>query len=122
MALAAVIRPLSGSSDMLPINVTATADGGTTIHTAFTSSLVLDKVWAWVTNTSTVSISLVIEWGPSANKIMEDIPPRVGRYDVLFGNPILGVSTGGSATVIKAHASSSQVLDIYGYVDRVTET
>lgn len=122
MALAVVQRPLSGSSDGLPIEVSATAGGATTVHTMVTGTTTMDRVFMWAGNTSTADITLIIEWGASADRFKEIIPSRTTSHPVLTGQPVWGRSGSVSATVLKAHASTSAVLKLTGYINRITES
>ncbi len=122
MALAIVQRPLSASNDGLPIEVSATSDGATTVHTMVTGTTTMDRLFMWAGNTSTADITLIIEWGASADRYKEIVPAETTGYPVLNGQPLWGRSGTVSATVIKAHASTSAVLKLVGYVNRVTES
>jgi hypothetical protein len=122
MALAIVQRPLSGSTDGLPIEVSATAGGATTVHTMVTGTTTMDRVFMWAGNTSTADITLILEWGASADRYKEIIPAETTGYPVLNGQPVWGRSGSISATVIKAHASTSAVVKLVGYVNRITES
>lgn len=122
MALAVVQRILSGSTEGLPIQVSATAASATLIHTGPTATNVWDRLYLYAGNTSTNNVTVLIDWGPSTNQIIDDVPARSGMYPLIQGALLLGRSAGMSATVIKMGASSSGVLQIYGHVDRVTET
>lgn len=120
MALTGVKRFFSGSTDGLAINLTATTGGSTPIHTGSTSTAVFDEVYIFASHSATAMLTLLIEWGQSARTIKEEIPPRSGMYPVVMGLPLWGRSAAG--TVISAYGSTSQVIDIYGYNIRVTET
>jgi len=122
MALTVVKRTLNGSNDGLPIEVSATAGGATTVHTMTSGTNVMDRIFLWAGNTSTADITLILEWGASADRYKEVIPKETTAYPVLHGNPVWGRSASISATVIKAHASTSAVIKISGYVNRVTES
>ncbi len=120
MALAVVIRPLSGAVDGLPIQVSATTGSATVIHTGQSNTLVFERLYLWATNSTTNAVSTIMEWGPSTNQILDEIPPRAGAYPLVQGLYLLGRS--GSLTVIKMGASASAIIYIFGYVDRVTES
>ena len=122
MAVTLVQRPLSGSTDGLPIEVSATAGGATTVHTMVTGTTTIDRVFMWAGNTSTADITLILEWGASADRYKEVIPAKATAYPVLTGQPVWGRSGSVSATVLKAHAFTSAVIKLVGYVNRVTES
>lgn len=125
MALTAVQRPLSGSTNGSPINVSSTGGGtNTVIHThpsATASGLVYDKIWAYATNSSTQNVTITLEFGDSANHVLDEIPPQAGMYPILTGQILFGVSSSGNSAVLRVFASTSAIIDIYGHVDRVTE-
>lgn len=123
MALAVVQRPLSGSTQGMPIQVSATGGGtNTTIHAVVSGTNIYDQVFAWATNSSTLTVSVVVEWGDSANEIRDEIPARTGYYPLIDGLFLFGVTATGDSATIKIFASTSQVIDIHGHVNRITET
>jgi len=121
MALAVVIRPLSSSSDGLPIAVSGTT-GAVNLHTGPTATNVFDRVFIYAGNTLTLSVFMTIEWGASTTLFREEIPARAIAYPVLTGQLLLGRSGSVTATILKAFSTHSATLRITGYVDRVTET
>jgi hypothetical protein len=122
MALAIVQRPLSASTNGLPIQLSATAGDGTTLHTMVSGSNIVDRVFMWATNSSTTTIEVNLEWGASTARLAENIPPKTMTYPLVTGVPLWGRSASISATVIKGYASTSAVINIFGYVNRVTES
>ncbi len=122
MALAIVQRPLSASTDGLPIQLSATAGDGTTLHTMVTGTTTMDRVFMWATNSSTAAIEVNIEWGASTARLAEEVPAKTMGYPLVNGLPVWGRSGSVSATVIKGYASTSAVVNIFGYVNRVTES
>lgn len=112
--------PLSGSTQGKPIAVAATGTPGTTVHTTGTSATIVDEVWVYVTNIDTVSRNLTIEYGGSgaAQRIEVAIPAKSGLSLVLTGLIITG--TGSGTNTIAAFASATNVLNLIGYVNRIT--
>lgn len=112
---------LSGSTGGMPINVVATATTGTTIHATGTSSTVIDEVWLYATNTSAASVNLTIEFGsttaPDQNIILA-IPAKSGLSICVAGLTLTG--TGSAARIITAFAATSNVINIVGYVNRIS--
>lgn len=109
---------LSGSTSGQPIKVAATATAGTTIHTAIAGATAFDEVYAWVVNTDTAARTLTIEYGgttdpdnlfPKALVIPASSPP----IPILTGQVLNG------GLVVRAFASSANVLLIAGYVNRI---
>lgn len=112
---------LSGSTNGMPIKVVATATTGTTIHATGTSSSVIDEVWLYATNTSTATVTLTIEFGsttaPDQNIILS-IPSKSGLSICVAGLTLTG--TGSAARTITAFAASANVINIVGYVNRIS--
>ena len=106
---------LSGSTTGLGIKVVATATAGTTIHAAHATDL--DEIWIWAVNSSTSSIKLTLEWGqadaPDGN-IEASILPENGLFLIIPGLLLT------NSLVVKAFASSANVLVIHGFVNRIT--
>lgn len=109
---------LSGSTRGRPIQITGTASGSAnTIHTATTTSGQLDRVYVWLTNTSTSAITVTIEFGTTgtANELNLIVP---AKETVLA---VDGAVLGGAATdTIKAYASTGSVVNAFGRVERLT--
>ena len=109
--------PLSGSTNGRAILVAATATAGTLIHTAVSGTTNLDEVWIYAMNTSTSSVTLDIEWGgvTAPNDLIElTILPEAGLVTVIPG---LLLNNG---LVIRAFAGSANVINIQGFVNRIT--
>ena len=112
---------LSGSTGGQPIKVVATATTGTTIHATGTSATTIDEVWLYATNTDTVTRTLTIEYGGTTspdNKIIISIPAQSGLSLVAPGLVLTG--TGAAARNITAFASSANVINILGYINRIS--
>jgi hypothetical protein len=110
---------LGGSTDGDPIKVAATATPGTTIHTAVAGSSAWDEVYLWVTNTDGSARTLTIEWGGTTD------PDHliVKALSIPANSPPIPVVTGQSINnggLIKAFASSANVLLITGHVNRIS--
>jgi hypothetical protein len=119
MAIAKVL--LSGSTGGMPIKVVATATTGTTIHATGTSASVIDEVWLYATNTSLSAVNLTIEFGSTTapdQNIVIAIPPRSGLSICVAGLVLIG--TGSAARTITAFAGTANVINIVGYVNRIS--
>lgn len=126
MANATVIIPLSGSTQGEPIKVTATSTPGVpTIHTTGVSATVVDRLYLWANNTQAAAtastVLLTLEWGaataPDFN-IQIPIPGQAGLVQLVDGLPLQG--NGSVALTVKAFAATTAVINITGYVLRVT--
>lgn len=112
---------LSGSTNGMPIKVVATATTGTTIHATGTSSTVIDEVWLYATNTSAATVQLTIEFGSTTapdQNIIVGIPSKSGLSICVAGLTLTG--TGSAARTITAFAASANVINIVGYVNRIS--
>jgi hypothetical protein len=109
-------RILSGSTAGRLIAVSATSSPGTTIHTAVAGFTDIDEVNLFAVNTSTSDVLLSIEYGSTgtAHEVDFVIPGQVGLVDVVTK---LVLQDG---AVIRAFAGTTNVLNIGGYVNRIT--
>jgi hypothetical protein len=120
MALTTVIRPLSGSTDGVGITLSATVTD-TLIHTGPSSTSVMDQLFMYANNSTSLAVTIRMQYGGSANIAFGEIPAR-SRIPIFEDLRIFGVSAGNSATLIQMGASTSAIIDIYGHVNRVTES
>ena len=111
---------LSGSSQGTPIQIVATATPGTTLHTTGTSATVIDEVWIYATNNDTVQRNIIIEYGGSgtASEISVGVPSKSGLTIVLPGTIFTG--TGVAGNTIRGYASATNVINVIGYINRMT--
>jgi len=119
MALATVIRKLSGSIAGEPIQVSATVTD-TVIHTGATGSNIIDQVFMYAVNSATAAVTLRIQVAGSANIITEEIPPTSDMVPIAGDLRLFGST--GTASVIQMGASTSAVIKIFGHVNRITES
>lgn len=110
---------LGGSTNGRGILVAATSSPGTNIHTTTTTASTIDEVWLYAQNTDTTARKLTIEWGGTGSgDILEaTIAPESGLVLISAGLILL---YSGSATTIAAFAATTNVISIYGYVNRIT--
>lgn len=108
---------LSGSTNGKNIKVVATADAGTTIHTAVSGTSSLDEIWLYADNTSASAVTLTIEFGSNASPddlIAAVLPATSGVVLVIPGYLLQ------NSLVTKAYASSANVVLINGFVNRIS--
>lgn len=107
---------LSGSTDGKMIKVAATATAGTLIHTAVAGSVSIDEVWLWAVNSDTTDRKLTIEFGgtTSPDDTIEQIIPAEGGLILIVPGLTLN-----NASVVRAFAETTNVIDIVGYVNRI---
>jgi hypothetical protein len=108
----------SGSTSGRPIKVAATTSPGTTIHSTLGTAST-DEVYLYANNTDTVTRNLTIEWGGTTSPddtIVVGIAAQSGIFLVIPG--LILVDTGSSLTV-RAFASTANVINVSGYVNRI---
>lgn len=112
--------PLSGgTANGRRIKVAATADPGTLIHTGPADATMIDEVWLDAYNSSVAPAIIYVEWG--GNTAPDDIfqvtlPAQSGLSLIAAGNVLVGATT---ALLIKAYASTANVITLGGYVHRM---
>jgi hypothetical protein len=108
---------LSGSTNGLAIVVAATASPGTTIHTAINNTTDLDEIWLWAVNTSATDSKLTIQYGGTTvatNDIEFTVKAEDGLKIVLPGTLL------NNTLIVKAFADVTNVVNLYGYINRIT--
>ena len=112
---------LSGSSQGRGILVAATATPGTTIHATGTSATIEDEIWLYAVNSSASGVKLTVEFGgtTSPNDLIEfTVAAESGLYLIVPGLVLTG--TGSVASTVRAFAATGSVINIFGYVNRIT--
>ena len=111
---------LSGSTDGKMIKVAQTATAGTTIHTGSSTATTFDEIWLYAVNSSASSVKLTIEWGGVSS------PDDLIESTILAESGLVLISAGlvikGNATplLVRAFAATANVINIAGYVNRIT--
>ena len=108
---------LSGSTNGKAIKVAQTATAGTTIHTAVSGTSSFDEVWLYAHNTSSASVKLTLEWG-EATAPDGNIEINIGAE----GTGLILIAPGillQNSLVVKAFADTANVINIFGYVNRI---
>jgi hypothetical protein len=112
---------LSASTGGQPIKITTTSSPGTTIHTTQISSDIKDEIWLYATNTSISTVAVTLQYGGTSNpddSIIVGIPAQTGLSLILPGIILNGDGTNGR--VIRAYAGTGNVINIVGYVNRIS--
>jgi hypothetical protein len=109
--------PLSASTNGRGVQVSATATAGTLIHTAVSGTTNFDEVWLYAENSSVNTVALTVEFGgtSSATDTIEISIP--GKSGLVLVCPGLFLN---NALAVRAFAGTTNVLSIFGYVNRVT--
>jgi hypothetical protein len=109
-------RLLSASIQGKAIKVVATSTPGTTIHTAVAGTTSLDEIWLYAENTSGVDVNLTIEWGETSvpdGNIVITVQAYAGLTLIIPGLLLQ------NELIVKAFASTANVITIHGYVNRI---
>jgi hypothetical protein len=109
---------LGNSTNGRGILVAATTSPGTLVHTTTTTATTIDEVWLYAQNTDASPQKLTIEWGGtgSGDTLESTIPAESGLYLVAAGLILL---YSGSTTTINAFAATTNVIGIFGFVNRI---
>lgn len=111
---------LSESTDGRPIEVVRTATAGTLIHTASNNSSVYDKIHLWASNGNSSTEVVVLEWGG-----VTATDDRI--YNSVLANTTAEIASGwvirgtGAPLEIRAYSTTTNKVNIVGYVDRLTQ-
>lgn len=106
---------LSGSTDGLGIKVSATALGSAdTIHTA--SATAQDEIWIYAVNTNSSAVKLTICFGgvTDVDHTIEYTVPAEDGLKCIIPGLILK-----NSKVVKAIAGTTNVIVVYGFVNRI---
>lgn len=116
MSVSVIPSLLSGSTNGKPIQISATATLGNTIHTArpVNTANQFDQVWITASNTDTVAHTLTVEFGAAgaANHIVQQIPPLTESI-VCAQVPI------NNSLVVTAFADTTNVINVFGFVNLI---
>jgi hypothetical protein len=109
---------LSGTpADGRNVKVAATATAGTLIHTAVAGTSDLDEIWLYACNTDSTDRKLTIEYGGVAapDDLTEiTITAEAGWVLVCPGTLLQ------NGLVVRAFAAAANVVNINGFVNRIT--
>jgi hypothetical protein len=107
---------LSGSTRGRPIQITATSSTGNTLHTATTTSGQVDRVFIFLTNTSSSAVTVTLEFGTTGGGSEVDVVVPPNETIVAVSGAVIG---GGSTDTITAYASTGSVVNAFGRVERL---
>ena len=108
---------LSGGTNGKNIKVAATSSAGTTIHTAVSGTSDLDEIWLYACNTDSSDRKLTIEYGgtTSPDDLTEITIEAEAGWVLIVPGMLLQ-----NGLIVKAFAASANVVNINGYVNRIT--
>lgn len=110
---------LSGSTYGKGIKIGATSSTGTLIHTTSATSSDIDEIWLYAYNSSVNYETLTIQFGGTAspdNDIKIELLPSAGLTLIIPGL----ILTGTSSISTYAYATTTNVITISGYVNRIS--
>ena len=107
----------SGGTTGMNVKVAATSSAGTTIHTAVSGTSNMDEVWLYACNTSGSDVKLTIEYGATSDdqRLTEITITTEAGWTLICPGLLLQ-----NSLVIKAFAATANVININGYVNRIT--
>lgn len=108
--------PLSGSTHGRGVKVAATSSAGTTIHTATSSTTDCDVVTMYAYNSSGSAVNLTLQWGGTTS-VDDDIKlsiPATSGLTLVVPDLVLR-----NSLIVKAYASTADVVTIHGFANRV---
>ena len=110
---------LSGSTSGRPIQVAATATPGTLIHTAIAGATSYDEVYIWASNITAAPATLTVEWGG----VSDPASHMVKGYIIAANSAPVPIAVGqvlNGASVVRAFSTTTNTVNITGYVNRIT--
>lgn len=108
---------LSGSTNGRMIAVAATSTPGTLIHTATSSTTYEDEIWIYAVNSSTSAVKLTLEWGGTTANTDHIELTVSGESGLVLVSPGLILQ---NSLVVRAFAGTANVINIAGYVNRIS--
>ena len=108
---------LSGGTNGKNIEVAATSSAGTTIHTAIAGTSDMDEIWLYACNTDSTDRKLTIEYGgtTSSDDLTEITITAEAGWVLVCPGLLLQ-----NSLVVKAFAAAANVVNINGFVNRIT--
>ena len=108
---------LSGGTNGKNIEVAATSSAGTTIHTAVSGTSDMDEIWLYACNTDSSDRKLTIEYGgaTSPDELTEVTITAEAGWTLVVPGLLLQ-----NGLVVKAFAAAANVVNVNGYVNRIT--
>lgn len=107
---------LSASTNGKAVKVAAVASPGTTIHTAVAGTSDIDEVWLWAQNTSDANVKLSVQWGGVAVDDLIEVTVAAEAGLTLIAPGLLLQNN----LIVKAFAGVTDVINIIGFVNRIT--
>ena len=108
------------------LSTSTTAGSPTPIHMTGTSATVEDEVWLYCSNSHSADVELILFFGYTngsvptapASTLYQTITTKAGMTLVIPGLVMTG--NGSTGTVVAAYSATGSVLNLWGYVNRIT--
>ena len=108
------------------LSTSTTAGSPTPIHMTGTSATVEDEVWLYCSNSHSADVELILFFGYAtgsvptapADTLYQTITTKAGMTLVIPG--IVMTGNGSTGTVVSAYDATGSVLNLWGYVNRIT--
>ena len=99
------------------VKVAATATAGTLIHTAVAGASDMDEIWLYACNTGAADVKLTIEYGgvASPDDLTEVTIGTEAGWVLVCPGTLLN-----AGLIVMAFAGTTNVININGYVNRIT--
>ena len=106
--------------------ISTTAGSPTPIHVTGTSATVEDELWLYASNSHSADVELVLFFGYAtgsvptapADTVYQTITTKAGMTLVIPGLVVTG--SGSATTSVAAYDATGSVINIWGYVNRIT--
>jgi hypothetical protein len=109
---------LSGSTNGKNISITSTTAGSpVTIHTAGSGTSNRDEIWVYACNTSASAVVLTVQYGGTTDQddyIELELAADSGMTLIVPGFLL------DNSLIVKAHAATANVINVNGFVNRIT--
>ena len=119
--MATIVRiKLSESTDGRGISVAATSSTGTDIHEGPATVADYDEVWLWASSIHTSGVTLTLEWG-GTTAAGDHFKTVVEPNETVLVAPGWVLKGNGTELLVKAFASTADVINIVGHVNRIDD-
>ena len=96
------------------LTITDSDSLGEVIHTAPSTTGVIDEIWLWATNEGDATDTLILEWDGAEEPQHTRIPPKEPPIQIVPGWTLKNAA-------LTAYAVTDDIT-VFGYVNRITST
>ena len=112
---------LSASTDGRGTAVAATSSAGTVIHTGTATAADYHEIWMWASNIHTAAVTLTLEWG-GTTAIGDHFKTVIQPNETVLVAPGWTLKGNGTAAlIVKAFASTTNVINIVGHYNLIDD-